>query len=202
MFFSKKTCGTSILYKIWIIIAVLLKYAKQTTHTIIFFIPNNGLTSGFLSHTFQKICNCLFLRCCLKLFVRWHSSIRVTYSCQDEGSRGTKCWSRRSSFVICIIEFSSTTQLYCHSTCSLKDIGGVDWAMECVIFFHIQCEALEIYMHVLFACSQIQLFFCSSSSTCPFRKSTSQTSDHLLSSSLYMCSQELIIFLIRSWEKV
>lgn len=131
----------------------------KTDYTHNNFLYPKQWTSGFLSHTFQKICNCLFLRCCLKLFVRWHSSIRVTYSCQDEGSRGTKCWSRRLSFVICIIDFSSTTQLYCHSTCSLKGIGGVDWAMECVIFFHIQCEALEIYVHVLFACSQIQLFF-------------------------------------------
>ena len=62
------------------------------------------------------------------------------------------------SFVICIIEVSSTTQLYRPPTYPLQGIDGVDWVIDYVIFLHIQCEALAIYicmcyLHML----QIQL---------------------------------------------
>lgn len=105
------------------------------------------------------------------------------------------------SFVICIIEVSSTTQLYCNPTYPLQGIDGVNWLIEYVIFLHIQCEALAIYRHVLFA-HVPNTTSCSSSSTYHFRKSASQTSDHLLSAHLYVCSQKFIISLIRSWEEV
>lgn len=104
------------------------------------------------------------------------------------------------SFVIHIIE-ASTTQLYCYPTYSLQGIDGVNWVNEYIVFLHFQCEALAIYMHGLFA-HVPDASSCSSSSTYHFRKSASQTSDHLLSAHFYMCSQEFIISLIRTWETV
>lgn len=49
-------------------------------------------------------------------------------------------------FVICIIEISLTTQLYCHPIYPLQGTDGVDCVIEYIILLHIQCEALAIYI--------------------------------------------------------
>lgn len=79
-----------------------------------------------------------------------------------------------------------------------QGIDGVDWVIEYIIFLHIQCEAIAIYMHVLSAHIPNTPSSCFSSTTYHFRKSASQTSDRLLSAHLYMYSQEFIISLTRS----
>lgn len=101
-------------------------------------------------------------------------------------------------FVICIIDVFLTIQLYRHPTYPSQGTDGVDCVIEYVILLHIQCEALAIYMHVLFACVPNTTFSCFSSSTSHLRKSASQTSVHLLSAHPYIWSQEFIISLIRS----
>lgn len=100
------------------------------------------------------------------------------------------------SFVLCIIEVSSTTKLYCHPIDALQCVDGVDWVTEYVIFLHILCEAPAIYMHVLFAHVPDTTSSCFFSSIYHFRKDASQTSDHLLSAHLYVF--EFIMSLTKS----
>ena len=128
----------------------------------------------------------------------------MSYSCQDEGSRGAKCRSRLS-LLLCHMHYWGLLN-YTVVLPSYISLAGYRWCWLgywlCNISPYSMWGTCYIYMHVLFAHAPDTTSSCSSHSTYHFRKSASQTSDHLLSAHLYMCSQELIVSLRRSWETV